>query len=123
MVFTLPLPPAITQYFPEVLVSRLQWFAFYSFAALLTIPWLLCVFRLTTTPLGRAKKIKEVLDDISAPKVVVVMPVYKEPPDVLLTAVNSVVDCDYPRGSIHLFLSFDGDQIDELALKVQFHIL
>ena len=117
MVVTLPLPPQVTQYFPLPLVSFLQWFAFWTFAGLLTIPWLFCIFQLVTNSLGRQKRIKTVLDEVSAPKTVIVMPVYKEDPDVLLTAINSVVECDYPPSCIHVFLSFDGDQEDELYLK------
>ncbi|POS86870.1 Nucleotide-diphospho-sugar transferase, partial [Erysiphe pulchra] len=117
MVTTLPLPTHITQYFPLHLVSFLQWFGFWSFAVLLTIPWLFCVYQLVTHHLGRTKRIKEVLDEHSAPKVVIVMPCYKEEPDVLVTAINSVVDCDYPPSCIHVFLSFDGDQEDELYLN------
>lgn len=98
------------------MVSVLQWFAFWSFAGLLIIPWLLCVYQLVTNQLGRSKRIKQVLDEESAPKVVVVMPCYKEEPEVLVTAINSVVDCDYPPSCIHVFLSFDGDQVDELYL-------
>ncbi|CAK7232471.1 hypothetical protein SCUCBS95973_008270 [Sporothrix curviconia] len=98
------------------MVSVLQWFAFWSFAGLLTIPWLFCVYQIVTHQLGRTKRIKQVLDEVSAPKVVVVMPCYKEEPDILITAVNSVVDCDYPPSCIHVFLSFDGDQEDELYL-------
>lgn len=105
MVVTLPLPPTITQYFPRELVSFLQWFAFWTFAVLLIVPWLFCVYRLVTNSLGRTKRIKEVLDDKTAPKTVVVMPVYKEDPEVLLKAVNSVVDCDYPP-SMHTCVSF-----------------
>jgi chitin synthase len=99
------------------MVSFLQWFGFWSFAALLTVPWLFCVFQLVTHQLGRTKRIKEVLDEQSAPKVVIVMPCYKEEPEVLVTAVDSVVDCDYPPSCIHVFLSFDGDQEDELYLN------
>ena len=98
-------------------MSALQWFAFWSFSALLTIPWLFCVYQLVTNSLGRVKRIKTVLDEDSAPKTVIVMPVYKEAPDVLLTAIDSVVDCDYPASCLHVFLSFDGDQEDELYLK------
>ncbi|KAL3418269.1 chitin synthase d [Phlyctema vagabunda] len=117
MVVTLPLPSQLTQYFPLTMVSFLQWFGFWSFAALLTIPWLFCVYQLVTHQLGRTKRIKEVLDEHSAPKVVIVMPCYKEDPEILLTAIDSVVDCDYPPSCIHVFLSFDGDQEDELYLK------
>ncbi|EGD93915.1 chitin synthase class VI [Trichophyton tonsurans CBS 112818] len=118
MVVTLPLPPTVTQYFPHELVSFLQWFAFWTFAILLIVPWLFCVYGLVTNSLGRTKRIKEVLDDKTAPKTVVVMPVYKEEPEVLLKAVNSVVDCDYPPQCIHVFLSYDGDEVDESYLAV-----
>lgn len=117
MVVTLPLPKQITQYFPITMVSFFQWFGFWAFAALLTIPWLFCVYQLVTHSLGRTKRIKQVLDEHSAPKVVIVMPCYKEDPEILVTAVDSVVDCDYPPSCIHVFLSFDGDQEDELYLK------
>lgn len=117
MVVTLPLPSQITQYWPPNMVDILQWFAFWSFAGLLTVPWLFCVYQLVTHQLGRTKRVKEVLDEVSAPKVVIVMPCYKEDPEVLVTAINSVVDCDYPPSCIHVFLSFDGDQEDELYLN------
>jgi len=117
MVVTLPLPARVTQYYPKSMVSVLQWFAFWSFAGLLTIPWLFCVYQLVTKGLGRQKRMKFNLDETSAPKTVIVMPVYKEEPEVLVTAIDSVVDCDYPPSCIHVFLSFDGDQEDELYLK------
>jgi chitin synthase len=117
MVVTLPLPSEITQYFPLAMVTFLQWFGFWSFAALLTIPWLFCIYQLVTHSLGRTKRIKQVLDEHTAPKVVIVMPCYKEEPDILVTAIDSVVDCDYPPSCIHVFLSFDGDQEDELYLN------
>lgn len=117
MIVTLPLPSAIARLWPAPMVTFLQWFAFWSFAGLLTIPWLFCVYQIVTHQLGRTKRIKQVLDEVSAPKVVIVMPCYKEEPDVLVTAINSVVDCDYPPSCIHVFLSFDGDQVDELYLN------
>lgn len=117
MIATLPLPSRITQYFPYALVEFLQQFAFYTFAALLVVPWLLCVYRIVIVPMGRKKRIKYALNERTAPKVVVVMPVYNEPPDSLWTALNSVVKCDYPAACIHVFVSFDGDDIDELYLK------
>lgn len=116
MVVTLPLPSQIVRYWPGEMVDFLMWFAFWSFAGLLTVPWLFCVYQLVTHQLGRTKRIKQLLDEDSAPKVVIVMPCYKEEPDVLIKAINSVVDCDYPPSCIHVFLSFDGDQEDELYL-------
>ena len=99
------------------MVSFLQWFAFWSFAGLLTIPWLFCVYQMVTNNIGRTKRIRTVLDESSAPKTVIVMPVYREEPEVLLTAIDSVVDCDYPPSCLHVFLSFDGDEENELYLK------
>jgi chitin synthase len=116
MIVTLPLPSQVVKYWPEQMVVILQWFAFWSFAGLLTVPWLFCVYQIVTHQLGRTKRIKQVLDEVSAPKVVIVMPCYKEEPEILITAVDSVVECDYPPSCIHVFLSFDGDQEDELYL-------
>ena len=117
MIVTLPLPGRITQYYPPAMVRFLQWFAFWSFAILLTVPWLFCIYQLVVNNLGRTKRIKEILDEETAPKTVIVMPCYKEEPDVLVTAIDSVVDCDYPPSCLHVFLSFDGDQEDELYLN------
>lgn len=117
MLATLPLPTQIVRYFPEPMVEFFQWFAFWSFSLLLTIPWLFCIYQLVTNQLGRTKRIKQVLDDVTAPKVVIVMPCYREEPAVLIKAINSVVDCDYPAACIHVFLSFDGEQEDELYLN------
>ena len=117
MVVTLPLPSQVTQYFPQSIVSFLSWFAFYTFAALLTIPLLFCIFQLITHNVGRERRIKTVLDEESAPKTVIVMPCYKEDPDVLLKAIDSVVCCEYPPSCLHVFLSFDGDQVDELYVE------
>lgn len=117
MVVTLPLPTQVSQHWPVAAVSFLQWFAFWSFAILLTVPWLFCIYQLVINQLGRTKRIKRVLDDVTAPKVVIVMPCYREELEVLVKAINSVVDCDYPPACIHVFLSFDGDQVDDLYLN------
>lgn len=118
MLVTLPLPYVITKHFPTDVVAFLQWFAFWTFAVLLIVPWLFCVYRLVTNSLGRTKQIQDVLDDKTAPKTVIVMPVYKEEPAVLIKAIDSVVDCDYPPTCIHVFLSYDGDDVDESYLQV-----
>ena len=117
MVVTLPLPSQVVKYFPQEMVDFLQWFAFWSFAGLLTVPWLFCVYQLVTHSVGRSRRIKSVLDEASAPKVVIVMPCYKEIPEILLRTCDSLVDCEYPPSCLHIFLSFDGDQEDELYLN------
>ncbi|KUL88685.1 hypothetical protein ZTR_05066 [Talaromyces verruculosus] len=114
MVVTLPLPNNITRHFAWALVNVLQWFAFYTFSVLLLVPWALCLHRLITSEIGRSRRIKDVLHDTVAPKVVVVMPVYNEEPGILIKAIRSVVGSDYPSSCLHVFLSFDGEPSDEL---------
>lgn len=122
MVVTLPLPPQVTKYIPARMATVFQWFAFWCFSTLLIIPLLFCVYGLVTNSIGRKKRIKEALDDRNAPKTVVVMPVYKEDPEVLIKAVDSVVDSDYPAACIHVFLSWDGGAVDEPYLRVIHHL-
>ena len=110
MVVTLPLPSQITEHYPPPMVSFFQWFAFWTFAGLLIIPWLFCVYNLVSKSVGRASRIKYVLGESTAPKVVIIMPCYNEIPEVLLRTVDSIVDCDYPPSCLHVFLSFDGDE-------------
>lgn len=57
------------------------------------------------------------LDEYSAPKVVIVMPCYNEEPDILMRTIDSLADCEYPPSCLHIFLSFDGDQENELYLN------
>jgi chitin synthase len=122
MLVTLPLPPQVTIWLPLEIVRGFQIYAFWAFSVLLVGPWLFCVYGLATNSLGRSKKIKRVLDDRTAPKTVVVMPVYKEEPSVLIKAIDSVVDCDYPANCIHVFLSYDGGTVDEPYLRVLHHL-
>ncbi|TGZ83271.1 hypothetical protein EX30DRAFT_152079 [Ascodesmis nigricans] len=117
MVVTLPLPSRITQHFPKEMVEFLQWFAFWAFAILLTIPWLFCVYQLITNTVGKRKRVEAILNEQTAPKVVIVMPCYNEIPEVLITAIDSIVDGDYPPTCQHIFLSFDGAEENELYLK------
>ncbi|KAI9193541.1 chitin synthase-domain-containing protein [Polychytrium aggregatum] len=52
------------------------------------------------------------------PKMVVVMPIYNEEPDALITAVNSIVTCEYPCAQVTVFLSFDSSEESELFLAL-----
>ncbi|KAG6020297.1 hypothetical protein E4U40_006220 [Claviceps sp. LM458 group G5] len=122
MLVTLPLPRVISSVWPEAMVSFLQWFAFWSFAILLTVPWLFCIYQLATHHLGRKKRMQRVLDEIAAPKAVIVMPCYHEEFEVLMGAVDSVVQCDYPTTCVHLFLSFDNEEADELYVRTLRHL-
>lgn len=114
MIVTLPLPDNITRHFSWAMVRILQWFAFYTFSVLLLVPWTLCIYRLVTSEIGRSRRIEVALHDSVAPKVMVVMPVYNEESNVLLKAITSVVESDYPPLCLHVFLSFDGEPSDDL---------
>ena len=112
----LPLPSHITSHFPQGAFVFFQWFAFWTFAWLLTVPWLLCIYQLVVHSFGRTRLVKDMFDEDTAPKLVV-MPCYKEVPGVLLRTVDSIVDSDYPSACLHIFLSFDGEQEDDLYLE------
>lgn len=116
------MPPQVTKSIPTHMATVFQWFAFWCFSVLLILPLVFCVYGLVTNSIGRKQRIKEALDDRNAPKTVVVMPVYKEEPEVLIKAVDSVVDSDYPAACIHVFLSWDGGAVDESYLRVIHHL-
>ncbi|KAL9082317.1 MAG: hypothetical protein Q9159_006521 [Coniocarpon cinnabarinum] len=101
---------------PSQAIAGLQWFAFSCFSAVLVVPWLLCIYQLILHSPTKPKAAEILLEDDSAPKVVVILPCYKEPPDLLLRTVNSIVESVYPKSCIHVFLSFDGEDEDQLYL-------
>ncbi|GAT28480.1 chitin synthase D [Aspergillus luchuensis] len=125
---------------PLLLAALLEWFLFlaafiyclikvyqkadhWSIRVLAVIMALLITLcRFVIHSLGRTKRVKEALDDRTAPKTVIVMPVYKEDPLVLIKAIDSVVNSDYPSYCIHVFLSYDGCNIDEPYLHVIDHL-
>ena len=80
------------------------------------MPFLLCIYQLTTHSRPLGKQLRLVLDGSNAPKVAIVMPCYRELPNVLMRTVDSIADCDYPSDCLHVFLSFDSDLEDELYL-------
>lgn len=45
------------------------------------------------------------------------MPCYNEETDVLLRTIESIVGCNYPSSCLHIYLSFDGDKVDDLYLN------
>ncbi|KAK9245386.1 chitin synthase-domain-containing protein [Lipomyces tetrasporus] len=122
MVVTVPLPRQFRGYFPESLTNPLQMFACVTFSILLSVPWLFCIYHLVKHNIGRTARIKEVLNEETAPKVVVVMPCYHEIPEVLMHAIDSACDADYPKACLHLFVSFDGSDVDELYLSTLFSL-
>lgn len=69
MAVTLPLSSQFVVNFPERMVNVLKWFAFGSFAGLLTTAWLFCIYQLVTHNVGRDQKTSTVLDEATTPKV------------------------------------------------------
>lgn len=122
MIVTMPMPQPIRSKFPQALVKFCSQFAIWTFSAVLIIPWLLCVFKLITNTASRSRRLKDVLDEDTAPKIVVVIPVYKEDPSILIKAVDSVAESDYPAACIHIFLSYDGGPIDKGFHEVLEHL-
>ncbi|KAK9464524.1 chitin synthase-domain-containing protein [Lipomyces arxii] len=116
MIVTVPLPPQLQGYFPDKMSGVLQMFSCVLFSALMGVPWLLCIYHLFKHNIGKAARITEALDEKTAPAVVVVMPCYHEIPEVLMHAIDSACDADYPNSCIHLYVSFDGSDVDELYL-------
>ncbi|KAK9369776.1 chitin synthase-domain-containing protein, partial [Lipomyces kononenkoae] len=117
LVVTIPLPPQFRGFFPNFLTEPFQLFACVTFSILLSVPWLFCIYYLIKHNIGKRARIKETLNDGSAPKVVVVMPCYHEIPEVLMNAIDSACDSEYPKGCLHLLVSFDGSDIDQLYLS------
>ena len=117
LIISLPLANHLTNTLPSSVITGFQSFAFACLSAALAIPWLICIYQLIIHNLGRPKAVEFLVDDHSAPKVVVIMPCYKEMPDLLLRTVNSIVESEYPKSCIHVFLSFDGEDEDRLYLE------
>lgn len=114
----IPLPLRALKRLPDDAVQSLQWFVFWTFAMVLTVPWLLSVHQLLVQSVSCNGKAMKALDESMAPKLVVVIPCYKEIPEILVRTMDSIVDSDYPHSSIHIFLSFDDDQEDDRYLGV-----
>lgn len=55
---------------------------------------------------------------VELPCVTVVMPIYNEPITTLMTAVNSVIEVEYPLTRMHLVLAFDDDKITDIYLAL-----
>ncbi|KAG0048593.1 hypothetical protein BGZ83_006449, partial [Gryganskiella cystojenkinii] len=102
------------QFIPSAIIVGSQYFAFFLVFLLLVMPTVISIHQLATCPTN----IKEQLDSIRTtstfPRVLIVMPVYNELPEVLHIAICSAIDGDYPKEHLHIFISFDNDAISDL---------
>ncbi|KAF9979141.1 hypothetical protein BGZ73_005309 [Actinomortierella ambigua] len=64
------------------------------------------------------ERLESIRDTASFPRVLIVMPVYNELPEVLHVAICSVIDGEYPKEHVHIFISFDNDAVSELYLAL-----
>lgn len=69
-----------------------------------------------------SKEIKRVLDEAkkqdTLPNITIVMPIYNEPIETLMTAINSVTTSAYPLSKLHLVMAFDDDGVTPLYRAV-----
>jgi chitin synthase len=67
----------------------------------------------------RAKRrIKKRIRKNRIANMIIVMPIYNEEPEALVTAVQSIVDCVYPSYAIAVYLSFDSDEHSDLFIHL-----
>lgn len=115
--------------FPKV-VYRITLFGLaFLYIALLVLPlffaiWFAIKYRIWRNSdrnddktIRRAKRrVKKRIRKNRIANMIVVMPIYNEEPEALVTAVQSIVDSVYPSYAIAVYLSFDSDEQSELFL-------
>ncbi|KAK9462285.1 chitin synthase-domain-containing protein, partial [Lipomyces oligophaga] len=117
MAVTIPLPEDFRGKLPSAVSNSFSLFSTIAFSILLAVPWCLCLLHLVRQEFFKKKKLREPLTEETAPKVVVIMPCYHEIPSVLMKAIDSACEANYPKSCLHLYVSFDGADIDDLYLS------
>ncbi|KAF9423734.1 hypothetical protein BGZ94_008197 [Podila epigama] len=102
------------QFLPEEVIIISQYFAFSLVGLLLVLPMLISIHQLWTSPTNVKEQLDEMRTTSTFPRVLIVMPVYNELPEVLHLAICSAIDGDYPKEHLHIFISFDNDAISDL---------
>ena len=85
----------------EIIIGVLTW----TNIVLAAVPLSLAIF----TAFIYRKSSKEILKKFETKKVNIIMPIYNESPKSLLKAIESILNLDYPKHLIHLYLAFDED--------------
>ncbi|KAF9164822.1 hypothetical protein BGX21_000785 [Mortierella sp. AD011] len=102
------------QFIPAIAITISQYISFSLVALLLVMPTLVSLNQLLTSPRDVKEKLEAVRTTSTFPRVLIVMPVYNELPEVLHVAICSAIDGDYPKEHLHIFISFDNDAISDL---------
>ncbi|KAF9109106.1 hypothetical protein BGX27_007986 [Mortierella sp. AM989] len=102
------------QFIPELAITISQYISFSLVALLLVMPTVISIQQLASSPRDVKERIEAVRSTSTFPRVLIVMPVYNELPEVLHAAICSAIDGDYPKEHLHIFISFDNDATSEL---------
>ncbi|KAF9577987.1 hypothetical protein BGW38_006475, partial [Lunasporangiospora selenospora] len=101
-------------FFPSPIMVGSQYFAFGLVGLLLVMPTVISVRQLMTSPGNVKEQLEAIRSTNTFPRVLIVMPVYNELPEVLHVAICSAIDGDYPKEHLHIFISFDNDAVSDL---------
>ncbi|KAF9162453.1 hypothetical protein DFQ26_003540 [Actinomortierella ambigua] len=103
---------------PDGLRQASVYVAFSLVLILLIVPSFISIQQLITAPSNMKERLESIRDTASFPRVLIVMPVYNELPEILHVAICSVIDGEYPKEHVHIFISFDNDAVSELYLAL-----
>ncbi|KAF9433229.1 hypothetical protein BGZ76_009718 [Entomortierella beljakovae] len=102
------------EFIPAIAITISQYFSFSLIAILLVMPAVVSLHQIFTSPKDVKERIEAVRSTSTFPRVLIVMPVYNELPDILHIAICSAIDGDYPKEHLHIFISFDNDAVSDL---------
>ncbi|KAG0020730.1 hypothetical protein BGZ81_009218 [Podila clonocystis] len=102
------------QFIPEPIIVYSQYLAFTLVGLLLVLPTVISLHQLMTSPTNIKEQLDAIRTTSTFPRVLIVMPVYNELPEVLHVAICSAIDGDYPKEHLHIFISFDNDATSDL---------
>ncbi|KAF9274783.1 hypothetical protein BGZ68_000369 [Mortierella alpina] len=102
------------QFIPSWIITASQYVAFSLVFLLLLMPTVISIHQLFTSPSNVKEQIDAIRTTSTFPRVLIVMPVYNELPEILHVAICSAIDGDYPKEHLHIFISFDNDATSDL---------
>ncbi|KAG0019524.1 hypothetical protein BGZ80_005702 [Entomortierella chlamydospora] len=102
------------QFIPAIAITISQYISFGLVVLLLVMPTVISINQLVTSPRDVKQRIEAVRTTSTFPRVLIVMPVYNELPEVLHAAICSAIDGDYPKEHLHIFISFDNGAVSDL---------
>ncbi|KAG0197184.1 hypothetical protein BGX28_009305 [Mortierella sp. GBA30] len=102
------------EFLPSWVIIASQYLAFSLVALLLLMPTFISIQQLMTSPSNVKEQIDAIRTTSTFPRVLIVMPVYNELPEILHVAICSAIDGDYPKEHLHIFISFDNHAVSDL---------